>query len=234
MEPEDGKRRSGQDERSSLRHRTIRISSAPWQIIGTDSQLIVFRLAPGQEVMMEPGCMVHADDGVKPVTSLQNPLGAFLADEDIFRLKWKNESSTDKTLSAAAMVPSKIIPLDLSVYSGITIQKGSFLATLGRWQIMTKNLAPGEKYIFDTDCMLAVSSTVDVSIRRAGGCAMMCFGGKGLFNTEYTGPGLIIFQTLPAAKSGARKEETEESGGETETEEGTEEGTEVVAINTVD
>ena len=65
---------------------------------------------------MEPGCMVHADDGVKPVTSLQNPLGAFLADEDILRLKWKNDSSTDKTLSAAAMVPSKIIPIDLSVY----------------------------------------------------------------------------------------------------------------------
>ncbi|EKX43675.1 hypothetical protein GUITHDRAFT_110474 [Guillardia theta CCMP2712] len=199
--------------------------------------------------------MVHADDGVKPVTSLQNPLGAFLADEDIFRLKWKNESSTDKTLSAAAMVPSKIIPLDLSVYrcSESLIESERILpGHVG--QIMTKNLAPGEKYILDTDCMLAVSSTVDVSIRRAGGCAMMCFGGKGLFNTEYTGPGLIIFQTLPAAKiaarlaqvtaslraaerlwqSGARKEETEESGGETETEEGTEEGTEVVAINTVD
>eukprot|EP00960_Hanusia_phi_P045449 757252-Hanusia_phi.AAC.1 len=70
----------------------------------------------GQEVIMEPGSMVHADEGVEPVTATTNIVGALIANQDIFQLKWRNKCTSVKYLSATSAVPSKIIPIDLSVY----------------------------------------------------------------------------------------------------------------------
>lgn len=70
----------------------------------------------------------------------------------------------------------------------------------GGGTIVQKALQPGEKYVLDTPSFMAAESSVSIGVRCAGGVKMACCGGKGVFNTELTGPGLIIFQSMPLEK----------------------------------
>jgi len=66
--------------------------------------------------------------------------------------------------------------------------------------ILTRELAPGEKMLISTNAILAFSDSIQLDVRTAGGCAMMCCGGEGAFNTELTGPGLVFLQSMPIEK----------------------------------
>jgi len=66
--------------------------------------------------------------------------------------------------------------------------------------VMTKHLQPGEKIVIDRHGLLAFERTVSMSIRQAGGCMVCCCAGQGLFNTELTGPGLVMVHTMSLAK----------------------------------
>ena len=54
--------------------------------------------------------------------------------------------------------------------------------------------------MIDTHSLLAWEPSVNMSVRRAGGCLMCCCGGEGLFLTEMTGPGKLWVQPMPLPK----------------------------------
>ena len=74
----------------------------------------------------------------------------------------------------------------------------SFLSAMGT--VITRELAPGEEIIVDTDSILAMTGNILLDVRAAGGCGAMCCGGEGLFNTVLTGPGKIYMQSMPIEK----------------------------------
>jgi len=107
----------------------------------------------------------------------------------------------------------------------------AFLQAMGT--IMTKELGPGEKIIVDTDSVVAWSDTIDLTIRRAGGCCTCCCGGEGAFNTVLTGPGQVYFQSMSwmkfktalsvaVAAQQREQQEASEGGGAPPTSEGME------------
>lgn len=73
----------------------------------------------------------------------------------------------------------------------------AFLAATGT--IVQKVLEPGEKILADGNCILAFASTVEVNVKSAGTIIGMIGGGEGIFNTELTGPGLIMIHSMNEA-----------------------------------
>lgn len=70
--------------------------------------------------------------------------------------------------------------------------------------LIEKHLAPGEVLRVDTGCLVALSPSVDYSIRFVGGFRNALFGGEGLFLASLTGPGLVYVQSLPLSKLAER------------------------------
>ncbi|EGD79497.1 hypothetical protein PTSG_12989 [Salpingoeca rosetta] len=69
--------------------------------------------------------------------------------------------------------------------------------------VLMRNLGAGEELICDQSSVVAFQSTVNFTIRRAGGCLMCCCGGEGLFNSVLTGPGIVVLQSMPIEKIAA-------------------------------
>lgn len=63
------------------------------------------------------------------------------------------------------------------------------------------DLAAGQKMIIDTGYLAAMSESCSIEIQTVKGAKNMLFGGEGLFNTVVSGPGHIILQTMPVAKT---------------------------------
>lgn len=66
--------------------------------------------------------------------------------------------------------------------------------------VMTKILGPGEEIVIDKHALLAFESSVNIGIRRTGGCMVCCCAGQGLFNTVLTGPGFVMVHTMGLEK----------------------------------
>eukprot|EP00429_Kryptoperidinium_foliaceum_P104501 CAMPEP_0176257678 /NCGR_PEP_ID=MMETSP0121_2-20121125/38171_1 /TAXON_ID=160619 /ORGANISM="Kryptoperidinium foliaceum, Strain CCMP 1326" /LENGTH=274 /DNA_ID=CAMNT_0017597525 /DNA_START=81 /DNA_END=905 /DNA_ORIENTATION=+ len=66
--------------------------------------------------------------------------------------------------------------------------------------VMTKTLAAGEELVVEQQNILAFEKTVELGIRRFGGCLICCCGGQGLFNAVLTGPGFVMIRTMPLSK----------------------------------
>ena len=62
--------------------------------------------------------------------------------------------------------------------------------------IMQKELVEGEKIVVDTNCVLAWAQGVEMELQSAGGCCGMALGGEGVFNTVFTGPGLVMVTSM--------------------------------------
>jgi len=77
-------------------------------------------------------------------------------------------------------------------------QSMAFLA--GGGTVMHKQLAVGEEMIVDPHSVLAFANTVQLGIRRAGGCMVCCCAGQGLFNAVLTGPGLVMLHSMSLGK----------------------------------
>ncbi len=91
-----------------------------------------------------------------------------------------------------------------------TSRQGFFLSTIkgsgtaflnAGGTVFQRELGPGEKITLDTQALVACSASVDIGVRRAGTCWMMCCGGEGLFVCVLTGPGLVIIQSMPVEKA---------------------------------
>eukprot|EP00747_Dinoflagellata_sp_TGD_P032956 gnl/TRDRNA2_/TRDRNA2_136312_c2_seq1.p1 gnl/TRDRNA2_/TRDRNA2_136312_c2~~gnl/TRDRNA2_/TRDRNA2_136312_c2_seq1.p1 ORF type:complete len:236 (-),score=40.51 gnl/TRDRNA2_/TRDRNA2_136312_c2_seq1:197-802(-) len=77
-------------------------------------------------------------------------------------------------------------------------QSMAFLS--GGGTVMTKELAAGEEILVDPHSVLAFDHTVQLGIRRAGGCMVCCCAGQGLFNAVLTGPGLVMLHSMSLGK----------------------------------
>jgi uncharacterized protein (TIGR00266 family) len=66
------------------------------------------------------------------------------------------------------------------------------------------DLAPGQRLIVDTGCMVMVEPTVRYEVKLQGGVAKSLFGGEGLFLVHMTGPGHVTLQTLPFSRTARR------------------------------
>ena len=66
------------------------------------------------------------------------------------------------------------------------------------------DLAPGQRLIVDTGCMVMVEPTVNYEVKMQGGVAKSLFGGEGLFLVHMTGPGHVTLQTLPFSRTARR------------------------------
>jgi len=74
---------------------------------------------------------------------------------------FENRTRQDQFVCLTPVGPGKIIPIDLSLYSGITIAKGSFLAAFGKnWRI---------------------------KIQAVKGAEVACCGGQGIFKSKLFG-----------------------------------------------
>jgi uncharacterized protein (TIGR00266 family) len=66
------------------------------------------------------------------------------------------------------------------------------------------DLAPGQRLIVDTGCMVMIEPTVTYEVKLQGGFAKSLFGGEGLFLVYMTGPGHVTLQTLPFSRTARR------------------------------
>ena len=62
-------------------------------------------------------------------------------------------------------------------------------------------LAPGERKILDTGHLVMMDETCSLDIESVKGVKNKLLGGEGFFNTVITGPGRIVIQTMPIAKT---------------------------------
>jgi uncharacterized protein (AIM24 family) len=109
-------------------------------------------LAPGQEVMCEPGSLFHSDDGIEADADMGGCCNAmkraFCAGEDLFRVHYVNKSQQPRTITLASPYPGgKIISIDLTKLSGLVMKKGAWSASIGQQAEfgykLAKNLTTG-------------------------------------------------------------------------------------------
>lgn len=66
--------------------------------------------------------------------------------------------------------------------------------------VVERTLAPGERLMVDTGCLVGMTRDVDYSIEMVRGIRNAIFGGEGLFYASLTGPGTVWIQSLPFAR----------------------------------
>eukprot|EP00450_Noctiluca_scintillans_P038875 CAMPEP_0194477042 /NCGR_PEP_ID=MMETSP0253-20130528/831_1 /TAXON_ID=2966 /ORGANISM="Noctiluca scintillans" /LENGTH=268 /DNA_ID=CAMNT_0039315963 /DNA_START=78 /DNA_END=884 /DNA_ORIENTATION=+ len=66
--------------------------------------------------------------------------------------------------------------------------------------VMQKVLQAGETIVVDQHSVLAFEKTVELGVRRTGGCFVCCCAGQGLFNATLTGPGFVMVHTMGLQK----------------------------------
>lgn len=63
------------------------------------------------------------------------------------------------------------------------------------------NLAPGERKIMETGHLVMMDDTCTLDVVTVKGIKNKLLGGEGFFNTVVTGPGKVVIQTMPIAKT---------------------------------
>ena len=132
-----------------------------YKIFGDDMQFVEIELDPTETVMAEPGAMMMMDDtiemntifgdGAKQDDTLMGKLFSagkrVLTGESLFMTAFTNMGSGKKHVSFSAPYPGKIIPVDLTQFSGRLIcQKDAFLCAAKGVSIgieFTKKLGAG-------------------------------------------------------------------------------------------
>ena len=144
-------------------------------LVGSDfHQMLQINLKPGQIVTAEPGSMVMMSGALDPTIESggckDGCRRCCCAGEHFFRLAFENTTQETQFIALTPPQPGKIIPLDLSVYSGVTLTSGAFLGALGKdWRYNIK------------------------LVRNAG---TGCCGGQGFFLTELHGSGTAFIHAM--------------------------------------
>ncbi|MCG3087116.1 TIGR00266 family protein [Sporosarcina cyprini] len=114
-----------------------------YKLYGDDMQFVEVELDPHETVVAEAGSLMMMQDGIEMETIFGDGSGAggglmgklmgagkrLITGESLFMTTFTNTGSGKKHVSFAAPYPGKIIPVDLSQYSGkIICQKDAFLA----------------------------------------------------------------------------------------------------------
>ncbi|MBB4823028.1 uncharacterized protein (TIGR00266 family) [Sporosarcina luteola] len=114
-----------------------------YKLYGDDMQFVEVELDPRETVVAEAGSLMMMQDGIEMETIFGDGAGSggglmgklmgagkrLITGESLFMTTFTNTGSGKKHVSFAAPYPGKIIPVDLSQYSGkIICQKDAFLA----------------------------------------------------------------------------------------------------------
>eukprot|EP00397_Hematodinium_sp_SG-2012_P042878 GEMP01047522.1.p1 GENE.GEMP01047522.1~~GEMP01047522.1.p1 ORF type:complete len:290 (+),score=53.53 GEMP01047522.1:30-872(+) len=104
------------------------------RVTGCEPQALSIDLQPGQDFISESGTMLAKDAAIKHGVSIGNCFDALIrcccAGEDIFRLKFQNETTKPGGIVLAPVYPSRVIPVDMEAIGGeITIKKSVFMAS---------------------------------------------------------------------------------------------------------
>ncbi len=78
--------------------------------------------------------------------------------------------------------------------------KGDGLAFLHAGGTVIEKELKNESLLIDTGCIVAFTSGLDYSIKRAGNLKTMFFGGEGLFLATVQGTGKVYLQSLPFSR----------------------------------
>jgi uncharacterized protein (TIGR00266 family) len=151
-----------------------------YEIIGDDIQIVEIELDPGETVIAEAGAMNYMDDDITFEAKLgdgSNPNAGFFSKlasagaraftgESIFMTHFTNSGAGKRRVAFAAPYPGKIMPTDLTQFSGQLIcQKDAFLCA-------------------------ALGTKVSITFNKRIGAGF--FGGEGFILQKLTGDGLAF------------------------------------------
>lgn len=134
-----------------------------------------------------PGTIIPID--LKRYSGIRFNSGAFLA---AFGTDWRIRLQRS---GRAAVMCCGGQGIFLNILEGSTT---AFLTGVGTIEKLI--LKPDQKYIVDSENLLAFEQSVEFDVRSYGCSKVCCFGGFGLFQTVLTGPGLVLIQSLPMSK----------------------------------
>lgn len=145
-----------------------RSSTAQYQVMGTDSQVVQVTLQPGEQMVTEPGAMLYKSDSINMSTSLGGCAGAWkrcCGGESIFRNSYTNRGNTPACVTITPHFPAKVIPLNLSKSGTMFVHPGLYIAHLG---------------------------DVNVTFKFIRSVLAGCFGGGGFLMLKLTGTGTVF------------------------------------------
>ncbi len=157
-----------------------RAHEVEFKIVGEDLQFVEILLDPGETIIAEAGGMMYMDseirmetvfgDGSSANKDLKSKLFSagkrLLTGESLFMTSFTNGGSQKRRVAFAAPYPGRVIPLDLTDYSGMLIcQKDAFLCA-------------------------AKGITVGIAFQKKIGVGL--FGGEGFIMQRLEGDGLTF------------------------------------------
>jgi uncharacterized protein (TIGR00266 family) len=151
-----------------------------YKIYGEEMQFVEIELDPQEGVVAEAGSFMMMDDGIKMETIfgdgssknkglLDSILGAgkrILTGESLFMTVFYNNLSGKRKVSFASPYPGKIIPLDLTAFSG--------------------------KFICQKDAFLCAAKGVSIGIEFSKKLGRGLFGGEGFIMQKLEGNGMAF------------------------------------------
>mmetsp|Transcript_6193 Transcript_6193/g.14807 ORF Transcript_6193/g.14807 Transcript_6193/m.14807 type:complete len:275 (+) Transcript_6193:79-903(+) len=145
-------------------------AESDFQLTGSDfSQVLELTVGPGELITSEPHSMLFMTSGIEmdaDMGDVGQACARGCAGESFFRLKFRNTSNGQERLALTPNFPAKIVPIDLSLHSGLAMHKGAFLGAKGDgWTIR---------------------------LERVRGMAACCCGGQGMFLNRLHGEGMAF------------------------------------------
>lgn len=200
-----------------------------YKIIGGNFPAVRCLLDPGEAIICESGGMSWKDSSIKMETKGGGAGKMFkraFSGESMFTNRYVAEAPGE--IVAVKLDGSKSIIAQKSAFlaseegvqmdiffqkklgsgffggEGFIMQKFSgtgmvFLEVDGA--TVTYELGPGESKSMDTGHLVIMEDTCTMDIERIKGFKNVLLGGEGLFNTVVKGPGKIVIQTMPIAKT---------------------------------
>ena len=165
-----------------------RAHEVDFKVHGDDMQFVEIQLDQNETIIAEAGAMMYMDQNIRMETIFGDGSGSdegkglmgkvlgagkrVLTGESLFMTSFTNTAPDRKSVAFAAPYPGRIVPLDLSEYSGeIICQRDAFLCA-----------AKG------------------IRVEMAGNVKSALFGGEGLFLATLRGPGHVWLQSLPFSR----------------------------------
>jgi len=152
----------------------------------------VAKLAPGEEVMCEPGGMLTREGKVQPSVQYGScGLGCqrcCCAGENCCRVHWKNNDSKPLPITITPFFPAKVIPLNLDKHSGINVKMRAWMASFGNKTEHGVKMAPS----FGTAC--CAGQGCFITTLNGSGTTFLSLGGTVYSKVLAPGEKMIVDQ----------------------------------------
>lgn len=106
-----------------------------FEVIGNDMQVLHVKLAPGEQIICEPGSMSYMQSTVSAGIDCNSCFPRCMSGNWCIMSAYSNSSAGDSTIALTPNIPAKVIPLKLSGESGYVCKRGSYMAQMGSVQL---------------------------------------------------------------------------------------------------